>query len=215
MPHSTCLACLYRHRSTHTLPRPAPPESWSLSLLPGVLPVVSLPSWCPSHPWLPATYSFFSSSQVTYILLLPLFESQRSSLNKFPSCLWLYHSMGVTYCAFFHSCSLAYIKISVLFLFFLSCHSPAWAGTWSSPALGVGFTPSVILVLEPLEETTGFLGPLVCKWKMTWFSVFRITHFIWGLKAFFNMKNKSTDLNRKHLLTCKFDGPHLTQFWLF
>lgn len=26
--------------------------------------------------------------------------------------------MGVTYCAFFHSCSLAYIKIGVLFLFF-------------------------------------------------------------------------------------------------
>lgn len=160
MPHSTCLVCLYKHCSTHTLPRPAPLESWSLSLLPGVLPVVSLPSYAqvmldyqqPMHSFPPHKWHIYVYCQ--------LFESQRySSLNKFPSLFWLYHSVGVTYCAFFHSCSLAYIKIDALFLLSLSCHSPAWAGTWSSPALGVGFTPSVTLVLEPLEGTR--ITPLV------------------------------------------------------
>lgn len=126
MPHSTCLVCLYRHCSTHTLPRPAPLESWSLSLLPGVLPVVSLSSWRPSHPWLSATYIFFSSSQVTYIFYCQLFESQRYSLNKFPSLLRLYHSMGVTYCAFFHSCSLAYIKMDALFFSVLPLTCLSW-----------------------------------------------------------------------------------------
>lgn len=154
MPHSTCHVCLYKHCSTHTLPRPAPLESWSLSLLPGVLPVVSLPSYAqvildyqqPMHSFPPHKWHIYVYCQ--------LFESQRySSLNKFPSLLWLYHSMGVTYCAFLHSCSLADIKIDALFFLSLSCHSPAWAGTWSSPALGVGFTPSVTLVIEPLEGT--------------------------------------------------------------
>lgn len=154
MPHSTCHVCLYKHCSTHTLPRAAPLESWSISLLPGVLPVVSLPSYAqvildyqqPMHSFPPHKWHIYVYCQ--------LFESQRySSLNKFCSLLWLYHSMGVTYCASLHSCSLAYIKIDALFFVSLSCHSPAWAGTWSSPALGVGFTPSVTLVIEPLEGT--------------------------------------------------------------
>ena len=121
MPHSTCHVCLYKHCSTHTLPRPAPLESWSLSLLPGVLPVVSLPSYAqvildyqqPMHSFPPHKWHIYVYCQ--------LFESQRySSLNKFPSLLWLYHSMGVTYCAFLHSCSLADIKIDALFFLSLS-----------------------------------------------------------------------------------------------
>lgn len=157
MPHSTCLVCLYRHCSTHTLPRPAPLESGSLSLLPGVLPVVSLSSWRPSHPWLSATYIFFSSSQVTYILLLPVIWITKVFFFKqvpIPSLtLPLYGS---------NLCFLSQLFFSLHKngrTFFLSCHSPAWAGTWSSPALGVGFTPSVTLVPEPLEGTR--ITPLV------------------------------------------------------
>ena len=163
MPHSTCLVCLYRHCSTHTLPRPAPLESWSLSLLPGFLPVVSLPSWlqtsCPSHPWLSATYTFFSSSRVTYIRLLPVIWIKKVLFFKqvsFPSLtLPLYGSNLLCFLSqLFFS-----LHINRCTFFFLSCHSPAWAGTWSSPALGIGFTRSVTLVLEPLEGTR--ITPLI------------------------------------------------------
>ena len=61
-----------------------------------------LPSWCPNHPQLPATYSFFFFLTKWHIYFYgQLFESQRCYIifvTSSPSLLYFYHPMGITLC---------------------------------------------------------------------------------------------------------------------